>query len=614
MIHAALPATNRRAARHGQRGYGIAIILVVVTLATLAGLLTQLDAFSTARAINRDATVSEQIQTARDALLRYAANHPHQQPPPPFVGGTWQPDRPGGLPCPDKDDDGLPDDCAVVANRIGRLPWIVLGLPNPALLKQTPLWYAVADGFYTQGTSGFTTGTYAINSNSVGNLRLLQRGTTVVQSSGLAALIIAPGEPLPGQVRTGPVVALNYLEGNNALVTQPATPPFLANPNLAGAQRFVDFDAGEPNTAFNDRVLAITSNEIFDVVEAVIERRLALEVVPEIRLHNDPADSRKFLSYPIPVQFPGSPPPFSFVNTAPPPNINIGLLPVIGAAPTSLINWSMPLGEIFNCIGVNCATPGTACTVTDCSIVCTISGGGVSLDCNVLNKTALPLFVRISANVDRADLSFLQPKRFSTGGDFVGWPMSTPLWHFPGVFDVREAQIKHDRTQVGSGQARIAMEFVALTGPATIVMNIVPPKPSSTLRADLASSLPAFGATAPPTAGLDTTDWFIRNRWYELVYYAVAPPTLPFGVGGACAIGTNCLQVRYPGQATADHKAEEVLILMGRPSCANGTCQDRTIGGLNQFLEGTNQTSTSLFLHRAGRLDGNDRIVSRDRP
>src|ERR1044071_8732018 len=48
----------------------------------------------------------------------------------------------------------------------------------------------------------------------------------------------------------------------------------------------------------------------------------------------------------------------------------------------------------------------------------------------------------------------------------------------------------------------------------------------------------------------NTYNWFLRNKWHEVTYYAVAPPVAPSGTGActpATGIVTDCLTVTYRG-------------------------------------------------------------------
>jgi hypothetical protein len=55
--------------------------------------------------------------------------------------------------------------------------------------------------------------------------------------------------------------------------------------------------------------------------------------------------------------------------------------------------------------------------------------------------------------------------------------------------------------------------------------------------------------------------WFIRNKWYEVTYYAVAPSHLPSGATHNCSTSGDCLTVT--GTTTSSGN-RALLVLMGR--------------------------------------------------
>src|SRR5262249_1898242 len=54
-------------------------------------------------------------------------------------------------------------------------------------------------------------------------------------------------------------------------------------------------------------------------------------------------------------------------------------------------------------------------------------------------------------------------------------------------------------------------------------------------------------------AATSAYNWFFRNRWHEVTYYAVAAGIVPGG-GGSCTTGGSCLQVNYSPDA-GKHRA-----------------------------------------------------------
>ncbi len=82
----------------------------------------------------------------------------------------------------------------------------------------------------------------------------------------------------------------------------------------------------------------------------------------------------------------------------------------------------------------------------------------------------------------------------------------------------------------------------------------------------------------------DLPGWFVENDWHRLVYFAIAAPLSPGGIG-TCTAGTNCLTV--DGRAANDGTNDSIVISMGR---ALGNL-DRTTGAIGEFLEGDNASS-----------------------
>jgi hypothetical protein len=228
-----------------QSGAVLLLVLMFVTLAGSFTLLRGLNASSgaiRAHRLQHDAAVLAQ---AKEALLGYAAAYPD----------LINPARgPGFLPCPDRNNDGLlltEGSCSsksVTAKIVGRLPWRYLGLPDLRDSAGERLWYAVADNYsFHQGGGIYTV---PLNSQTPGDLAIDGQGD-------VAAVIIAPGEPVGSQVRDAANAndVRNYLEGENGKSTTPNDRIF----------------ASRASGDFNDRLVAITRAELM----AVVEKRVA---------------------------------------------------------------------------------------------------------------------------------------------------------------------------------------------------------------------------------------------------------------------------------------------------------------------------------------------------
>jgi len=132
------------------------------------------------------------LEEAKQALLMYAYNYP-----------TDTPGRgPGRLPCPDTDNDGIPDpssNCINGAAIVGRFPNLDpdLNLYSDLNTRRTDasgedLWYAVSSSFANNKPPL----TDIINSDSTGTITLFDQSGSLIYdgaAAGIAAVIIAPG-------------------------------------------------------------------------------------------------------------------------------------------------------------------------------------------------------------------------------------------------------------------------------------------------------------------------------------------------------------------------------------------------------------------------------------
>jgi hypothetical protein len=185
-----------------QRGAALllALLAIVLALASVGALaLTAAGA-----AAGRERATNRALAQARDALIAFAADRPIDA----RVG-------PGYLPCPDLDDDGWAEPtCGSLsghlgqAERLGRMPWKTLGLPDLRDGDGERLWYAVssrhkgllncaASRECIEMTPEGALGTISVRDASA---TLLQDGTladpAAAARGGAAAVVIAPGAPL----------------------------------------------------------------------------------------------------------------------------------------------------------------------------------------------------------------------------------------------------------------------------------------------------------------------------------------------------------------------------------------------------------------------------------
>ena len=209
---------------------GIALLLVLFLIIGLGTTLLLSSLSSGQQQREQNSRTQAALRQAKEALIAWSVTHKT---------------TPGLLPCPeDTTIIGTPNEgkasgsCPNANTSIGRIAWRTLGLTEPRDATGEQLWYVLSPGFRSVPPLG---------SAGIANGQLQLDGAY----NGIAALIIAPGAPLPGQMRTPPSIAsppvsTNYLDLGNA-----AGPAFVSN---------------GPKDSFNDQVLAITTQELFQAI------------------------------------------------------------------------------------------------------------------------------------------------------------------------------------------------------------------------------------------------------------------------------------------------------------------------------------------------------------
>ncbi len=224
--------------RGKQHGAALLVMLVILVVGIAAILVNSLTASSVKTA--RQATTAAALAQAKDALIGYAVSDLN---------------RPGELPCPDFDNDGmitLADYSGInCKSLIGRLPWKTLGLPDLRDGSGEHLWYAISDTFHANGST-------IINSNTQGTLLVYNAdGVSLQTQSGYSAVavIFAPGNPIGTQTRNTVAQqndAANYLDFANSRNNATASGPFIA---------------GASSDTFNDQLLYITTKDLIPLLE-----------------------------------------------------------------------------------------------------------------------------------------------------------------------------------------------------------------------------------------------------------------------------------------------------------------------------------------------------------
>ncbi|MBS0372389.1 MAG: hypothetical protein JSS57_24670 [Proteobacteria bacterium] len=230
-----------------QRGLILPVLILLLSLGGLGWLLahTGTGADLAARNLRREVRTTHVLAMAKDALLGFAANYRNNGHPSADFGY---------LPCPDLDGDGSAETCGAKDQpSVGRLPYRTLNLPDLRDGTGECLWYAVAGSFKNNPKAD------SLNWDSIGQFRLLDRAGHPIMLAGdqqglAAAIVFAPGLPLPQQQRTagqgrcgdGQMAQLeHYLE-------------VLGSTNSNIVEVRTDAEAG------NDLIISLTGGEIFN--------------------------------------------------------------------------------------------------------------------------------------------------------------------------------------------------------------------------------------------------------------------------------------------------------------------------------------------------------------
>jgi hypothetical protein len=296
----------------------ILILASLLLLVAMAALFAAMAGVRTAE--KRERITEEALAQAREALIAYASDRP-------ITAGVG----PGYLPCPDLDGDGWAEPtCGSLSGdsgqdqRLGRLPWKTLGLPELRDGGGERLWYAVSSKYKgllncaasracLDMTPSVALGTITVRDPSGhvvhdGTLASAERA----QEGGALAVVIAPGAALarvgadgsrtqqrrdcaPGDCdpdgrcltdpprRAAPCDPANYLDR-----AQPEDNAAFVDRNDAAGRAlnrdgFIQGPVLLPGggTAVNDRLLAVTYR---DVMPAVM-RRVAMEALHCLRYY-----------------------------------------------------------------------------------------------------------------------------------------------------------------------------------------------------------------------------------------------------------------------------------------------------------------------------------------
>lgn len=218
-----------RRTEYSQRGAVLLVLAVVMSIVALGWLYGQM-----ANRHAGDAVTARALAVARIALIGRA---------------LVDVNRPGSLPCPDANNDGVADllSGTQCPSYIGRLPWRTLGLSDIRDGGGERLWYALS-------RDAGDTPSQIINSQTTAGLLQVNGNVNMV------AVLFSPGVAIDPQQRgtlTQQLAVGNYLEGGNA-----------DGDNAYVAKTVAD-------ATFDDRVMSVSSADMFRKVERLVLQQIA---------------------------------------------------------------------------------------------------------------------------------------------------------------------------------------------------------------------------------------------------------------------------------------------------------------------------------------------------
>jgi hypothetical protein len=567
-----------------QRGFLGLVLLAILIPSALYALLKSANATTAEYRRHRAEVTQRSLNEAKQALIAWSALHAN---------------GPGHLLCPDTDNDGDANtiSCGTAATRVGRLPWKTLGLPDLRDASGERLWYAVSRCFLERAEDVYCT--YKVNSSTEGQLEV--QGTA--PASRIVAIIFAPGAAFLEQDRSGAGVnsASNYLEGLN--VPASANPCELvgtvANPATGKLDctdvfesRTPCFAASECGGNFNDQVIVITRDDLFNVVEPVVAKRIENEIKPQLAAHA--AAWGGYLPFAAPFVDPSFTAPNDMRRTqndyrgrgsetgtlGAQPGQSGGLLPV--TAQSGWVAWaSTALATIGGVdTSISCAPADSDTDGVDDVVRCDVAYTAAN---------AAPQDILVTATLRNAGRAFVQAVTNATFTvpfplDATA-PFQSPAQKALGLVAVNARSLA--ATCAGSSVVPMALT-AAGDAIVRLCMNVQSPAGAGLRAFTVQMQLPAYEPAFTDSSAAGT--WFTKNAWYSVTYYAVSPARLPGGSGTACAVA-DCLSVTSTtGQATTN-AAEALLVLGGR----NLAPSARTSWNVADFFEGENASSPQSF-------------------
>jgi hypothetical protein len=553
---------------HRERGFALLALAVLVVLGST---WLAVSAFSSA-AIKPAQTAhnARVLAEAKAALIAWVASN------------ALEPAEanPGRLPCPQAwGDVGSVNEgraAAVCANPIGWLPWRTLGLRPPHDAAGRALWYVVSPGWHLPNSTASLT----INSNTPAQLTL--DGRAVI------ALVIAAGAALDAAPNAAQQAAGCVRRVQNPALTVPPNPRDYLECYSGTAFRSNLPDNGA-NPVSNDQVVAITLADLLPALEGAIAKRIERDIVPPLRAVYANAAWGLDAANPL----------FPFAV----PFANPGTSTFVGVGGT--FQGLLPFNEISACSGTRCVPDLVRYAATPSDAVEVLGFGSIESQSCAWESADVR---RCEGQYREADEPW-RPIRIAMSATFTNVAMGLR------ALDTTRLEVSaRNNAVIGAWQPQ------PVTYAATMNDGSTPGRPAGSVTITFGATLPnidamGWGSTAQFRVRIDravitdhalldplapSTGWFVRNQWYRLVYYALAPEHAASAPAPrAC---TSCLQVSNVAPAG---KQRAILILAGRSLSGSA----RPNAALGDFLEGANADLDLVFESRAVNASFNDRVV-----
>ena len=522
---------NRSHTIAAQCGSVLWIFLITLVLGSSYFLVTQMNQLQSG--CSRSVSDVAVLRQAIDGLIGYA------------IAQARDGDRPGSLPCPDTDGDGNAEPSCANANLVGRLPWRSLNLPELRDNSGALLWYALSSNFRNTPSS-------VINSDTAGQLSIIDAVTGDVNDSNVIAVVFAPGAPVEGQTRRNTNLLSDYLEGASGSTV------------FSRSQQSTAFTAGQcfnaSPIACNDQLLTLGQADLFDAIEPIVADRLKRTIPNELGKY-----FKAWNRYPYPA-------PFNTVPSSADQLISQDSLVGTSGAMAGWLPLSRQLSALtfdadsarldFTGLSQNAPT-GIDCSDSSseklsCRFTQSCDGNGKSMALQFKLKNAGNLFfastVIININgVVATDYRSFKPEDIDTTTKRL---KLSKLPHPTANLAIQHTLVNSGDDQVIYDFALPGRTYAKCSGNAIdLTLTLYAPSKwdaSEVFLDDITS--PALGTPLY---------WFHKNQWYRQTVYMLAPAYAPGGAGSCGPNSEQCfIGIKPDGSRISNIKV--LLIFSGR--------------------------------------------------